>query len=159
MTKEQHEEFYKFTSHASDRPRYTMHYNLDAPVRIQVRLRLFFLTANSASDDQRSITDKSEALGKFWDIRDQDDKQTSALSQALLYVPETKPSMLDLAAQAASGGQDVAVALYSRRVLIQSRAKDILPRWCRFLKVSEDVSGLVAEASYLSIPQGKFRLW
>lgn len=33
MTREQHEEFYKFTGHAQDRPRYTMHFNLDVPVR------------------------------------------------------------------------------------------------------------------------------
>lgn len=34
--------------------------------------------------------------------------------QAVLYVPEVKPTMFELAADAASGGQGAAVALYSR---------------------------------------------
>ena len=98
VSREQHEEFYKFTGHATDRPRYTIHFSLDVP-----------------------------AAGRL---------------QALLYVPSAKPSMFELAASAASAGSDVAVALYTRRVLIQSRAKDVLPRWCRFLKGvidSEDI--------------------
>nr|QOC60281.1 heat shock protein 90c [Nilaparvata lugens] len=49
--------------------------------------------------------------------------------QALLYFPETKPDMFDLSSDKSSQ-----VALYSRRVLIQSKADSLLPKWLRFVK-------------------------
>ncbi|RZF48544.1 hypothetical protein LSTR_LSTR011159 [Laodelphax striatellus] len=57
--------------------------------------------------------------------------------QALLYIPEGKPDMFDLSSDKSSQ-----VALYSRRVLIQSKADSLLPKWLRFVKGvvdSEDI--------------------
>ncbi|XP_048349160.1 heat shock protein 75 kDa, mitochondrial [Sphaerodactylus townsendi] len=56
---------------------------------------------------------------------------------SLFYVPEMKPSMLDMSREL-----DSSVSLYSRKVLILTRATDILPKWLRFLKGvvdSEDI--------------------
>ncbi|XP_077173294.1 heat shock protein 75 kDa, mitochondrial isoform X2 [Paroedura picta] len=56
---------------------------------------------------------------------------------SIFYVPEMKPSMLDISREL-----DSSVALYSRKVLILTKATDILPKWLRFLKGvvdSEDV--------------------
>ncbi|XP_054848644.1 heat shock protein 75 kDa, mitochondrial [Eublepharis macularius] len=56
---------------------------------------------------------------------------------SIFYVPETKPSMLDISREL-----DSSVALYSRKVLILTKATDILPKWLRFLKGvvdSEDI--------------------
>lgn len=56
---------------------------------------------------------------------------------ALLYIPSSKPGMLDYSQTAESG-----VALYARKVLIQSRAEKLLPKWLRFVKGvvdSEDI--------------------
>lgn len=38
ITTEQYSEFYKFTAHAFDEPRYTMHFNADAPISINALL-------------------------------------------------------------------------------------------------------------------------
>jgi TNF receptor-associated protein 1 len=57
--------------------------------------------------------------------------------RCLLYVPYSAPTPFQFAQDGDQG-----VALYSRRVLIQSHSKDILPRWLRFLKGvvdSEDI--------------------
>lgn len=56
------------------------------------------------------------------------DAQLTALS---LYVNvwEQKPSMFDVSREMGSS-----VALYSRKVLIQTKATDILPKWLRFLR-------------------------
>ncbi|OWF52890.1 heat shock protein 75 kDa, mitochondrial-like [Mizuhopecten yessoensis] len=57
--------------------------------------------------------------------------------RALFYVPEYKPTMFDMSRET-----DVCVTLYSRKVMIMSRASNILPRWLRFLKGvvdSEDI--------------------
>ncbi|XP_064172157.1 heat shock protein 75 kDa, mitochondrial [Anguilla rostrata] len=49
--------------------------------------------------------------------------------RSIFYVPETKPSMFDVSREMGSS-----VALYSRKVLIQTKATDILPKWLRFLR-------------------------
>ncbi|XP_013865550.1 heat shock protein 75 kDa, mitochondrial [Austrofundulus limnaeus] len=57
--------------------------------------------------------------------------------RSIFYVPESKPDMFDMSREMGSS-----VALYSRKVLIQTKATDILPKWLRFLKGvvdSEDI--------------------
>ncbi|XP_012661239.2 heat shock protein 75 kDa, mitochondrial, partial [Otolemur garnettii] len=57
--------------------------------------------------------------------------------RSIFYVPDTKPSMFDVSRELGSS-----VALYSRKVLIQTKAADILPKWLRFLRGvvdSEDI--------------------
>uniref|UniRef100_A0A8C4F0D2 TNF receptor associated protein 1 n=1 Tax=Dicentrarchus labrax TaxID=13489 RepID=A0A8C4F0D2_DICLA len=57
--------------------------------------------------------------------------------RSIFYVPDTKPSMFDVSREMGSS-----VALYSRKVLIQTKATDILPKWLRFLRGvvdSEDI--------------------
>lgn len=44
---------------------------------------------------------------------------------------QQKPSMFDVSREMGSS-----VALYSRKVLIQTKATDILPKWLRFLRGS-----------------------
>uniref|UniRef100_A0A8C4NAI9 TNF receptor-associated protein 1 n=1 Tax=Eptatretus burgeri TaxID=7764 RepID=A0A8C4NAI9_EPTBU len=48
--------------------------------------------------------------------------------RSIFYVPEEKPTVFDLSREAGSS-----VSLYSRKVLVQSKATDILPHWLRFL--------------------------
>ncbi|XP_060757407.1 heat shock protein 75 kDa, mitochondrial isoform X1 [Neoarius graeffei] len=57
--------------------------------------------------------------------------------RSIFYVPEMKPTMFDVSREMGSR-----VALYSRKVLIQTKATDILPKWLRFLQGvvdSEDI--------------------
>ncbi|XP_023666551.1 heat shock protein 75 kDa, mitochondrial [Paramormyrops kingsleyae] len=57
--------------------------------------------------------------------------------RSIFYVPDMKPSMFDVSREMGSS-----VALYSRKVLIQTKAADILPKWLRFLRGvvdSEDI--------------------
>ncbi|XP_065267842.1 heat shock protein 75 kDa, mitochondrial [Emys orbicularis] len=57
--------------------------------------------------------------------------------RSIFYVPEMKPSMFDVSRELGSS-----VALYSRKILIQTKATDILPKWLRFLRGvvdSEDI--------------------
>lgn len=49
--------------------------------------------------------------------------------RSILYVPEGKPGLFELSRDA-----DVGVALYSRKILIKSKAENILPKWLRFVK-------------------------
>ncbi|BES90970.1 Heat shock protein [Nesidiocoris tenuis] len=56
---------------------------------------------------------------------------------ALLYFPEGKPGMFD-----GHDDKECGVALYARRVLIKSKASEIVPKWLRFVKGvidSEDI--------------------
>ena len=57
--------------------------------------------------------------------------------RALLYVPESRPGMFETAREGEAG-----VALYCRKVMIKSRADNLLPKWLRFVKGvvdSEDI--------------------
>ncbi|XP_030067603.1 heat shock protein 75 kDa, mitochondrial [Microcaecilia unicolor] len=57
--------------------------------------------------------------------------------RSIFYIPEMKPSMFDVSKEMGS-----CIALYSRKVLIQTKATDILPKWLRFLRGvvdSEDI--------------------
>lgn len=57
--------------------------------------------------------------------------------RALLYFPDSKPGLFEM-----SQSTDVGVALYTRKVLIKSKAENILPKWLRFVKGvvdSEDI--------------------
>uniref|UniRef100_A0A2M4ABH9 Heat shock protein 75 kDa, mitochondrial n=1 Tax=Anopheles triannulatus TaxID=58253 RepID=A0A2M4ABH9_9DIPT len=57
--------------------------------------------------------------------------------RALLYFPEGKPGLFEM-----SRDSDIGVALYTRKVLIQSKTENLLPKWLRFLKGvvdSEDI--------------------
>ncbi|ESO07190.1 hypothetical protein HELRODRAFT_191087 [Helobdella robusta] len=57
--------------------------------------------------------------------------------RALFYVPEYKPTLFDM-----SRDTEVSLSLYSRKVMIMSKASNILPRWLRFIKGvvdSEDI--------------------
>ncbi|CAH8520505.1 unnamed protein product [Schistosoma turkestanicum] len=57
--------------------------------------------------------------------------------RVLLYVPNLKPSIFDMARDSDNG-----VALYSRKVMIMNRTEVLLPKWLRFLRGvvdSEDI--------------------
>ncbi|XP_037331875.1 heat shock protein 75 kDa, mitochondrial [Pungitius pungitius] len=57
--------------------------------------------------------------------------------RSIFYVPDSKPSMFDVSREMGSS-----VSLFSRKVLIQTKAADILPKWLRFLRGvvdSEDI--------------------
>lgn len=57
--------------------------------------------------------------------------------RSIFYVPDQRPTMFDVSREMGSS-----VALYSRKVLIQTKATDILPKWLRFLRGvvdSEDI--------------------
>nr|KAF6367256.1 TNF receptor associated protein 1 [Pipistrellus kuhlii] len=57
--------------------------------------------------------------------------------RSIFYVPELKPSMFDVSRELSSS-----ISLYSRKVLIQTKASDILPKWLRFIRGvvdSEDI--------------------
>ncbi|KAM5198674.1 heat shock protein 75 kDa, mitochondrial isoform 3-T3 [Hipposideros larvatus] len=57
--------------------------------------------------------------------------------RSIFYVPEMKPSMFDVSRELGSS-----VSLYSRKVLIQTKATDVLPKWLRFIRGvvdSEDI--------------------
>ncbi|XP_055594168.1 heat shock protein 75 kDa, mitochondrial [Uranotaenia lowii] len=57
--------------------------------------------------------------------------------RALLYFPEGKPGLFEMSRDA-----DIGVALYTRKVLIQSKTENLLPKWLRFVKGvvdSEDI--------------------
>jgi TNF receptor-associated protein 1 len=91
VTETMHDEFYRFVSASFDRPRFTLHYNTDAPLNIR----------------------------------------------CLLYVPEGKPGLFDLQREGESS-----LSLYTRKVLIKSKADNLLPKWLRFVKGvvdSEDI--------------------
>ncbi|XP_034111745.1 heat shock protein 75 kDa, mitochondrial [Drosophila albomicans] len=56
---------------------------------------------------------------------------------ALLYFPEGKPGLFEMSRDGSTG-----VALYTRKVLIQSKTEHLLPKWLRFVKGvvdSEDI--------------------
>ncbi|VDO09986.1 unnamed protein product, partial [Rodentolepis nana] len=48
--------------------------------------------------------------------------------RALLFIPTNKPSIFDMAKEG-----DTSLSLYSRKILIMSRANRLLPRWLRFV--------------------------
>lgn len=57
--------------------------------------------------------------------------------RALLYFPEGKPGLFEMTRDSSIG-----VSLYSRKVLIQNKAENILPKFLRFMKGvvdSEDI--------------------
>jgi TNF receptor-associated protein 1 len=57
--------------------------------------------------------------------------------RALLYIPEGKPGLFEMSRDASTG-----IALYTRKVLIQSKTEVLLPKWLRFIKGvvdSEDI--------------------
>ncbi|XP_055846859.1 heat shock protein 75 kDa, mitochondrial [Episyrphus balteatus] len=57
--------------------------------------------------------------------------------RALLYFPEGKPGLFEMSRDA-----DIGVALYTRKILIQSKTANLLPKWLRFVKGvvdSEDI--------------------
>ncbi|XP_017881598.1 heat shock protein 75 kDa, mitochondrial [Ceratina calcarata] len=57
--------------------------------------------------------------------------------RALLYFPEERPPLYDF-----TKGEMSSVSLYSRKILIKSKAENILPKWLRFVKGvvdSEDI--------------------
>lgn len=76
--------------------------------------------------------------------------------KALLYFPEEKPGLFDLSRDATGG-----VSLYSRKILIKSKAENILPKWLRFIKGvvdSEDIPlNLSRELLQNSVLIGKLR--
>ncbi|XP_046835831.1 heat shock protein 75 kDa, mitochondrial [Vespa crabro] len=76
--------------------------------------------------------------------------------KALLYFPEEKPGLFDLAKDTAGG-----VSLYSRKILIKNKAENLLPKWLRFVKGvvdSEDIPlNLSRELLQNSILIGKLR--
>ncbi|XP_011630852.1 heat shock protein 75 kDa, mitochondrial [Pogonomyrmex barbatus] len=76
--------------------------------------------------------------------------------KALLYFPQEKPALFDLARDTTSG-----VSLYNRKILIKSKAENILPKWLRFVKGvvdSEDIPlNLSRELLQNSLLIGKLR--
>ncbi|VDN54928.1 unnamed protein product [Dracunculus medinensis] len=89
VTNEMHETFFKqlaktYSPHLiNDRPQFTIHYKIDAPINIR----------------------------------------------ALLYVPSHNVSQIEFASTA----EDSGISLYARRVLIKANAKELIPRYLRFL--------------------------
>lgn len=153
----QHEEFYRYVAQAYDKPRYTLHYRADAPLNIRSifyvpeavrsisQCKLYFscclvakLCKNLHLGNQlvfRSSTDRwrKRTLYKlfFSDL-------SAVLSRGSRFpvkcvtkecICQQKPSMFDVSREMGSS-----VALYSRKVLIQTKATDILPKWLRFLR-------------------------
>lgn len=91
VTKEQHNDFYRFVGNTFDIPRFVLHYKTDVPLSIR----------------------------------------------ALLYFPEGKPGLFDMSREG-----EIGVALYTKKVLIQSKTENLLPKWLRFIKGvvdSEDI--------------------
>lgn len=115
----QHEEFYRYVGQCYDRPRYTLHYRADAPLNI----RSIFYVPEAVRLSEPTF------LGFF------------SLNPTAWYAPlaglflragslfRQKPSMFDVSREMGSS-----VALYSRKVLIQTKATDLLPKWLRFLR-------------------------
>src|SRR3989338_2440986 len=56
--------------------------------------------------------------------------------RALLYIPQSHSEKFG------GGRMEIGVSLYSRRVLIQSKAKDLLPEWLRFIKGAVDCESI-----------------
>lgn len=57
--------------------------------------------------------------------------------RAVLYFPEGKPGLFEMSRDSSTG-----VALYTRKILIQSKTELMLPKWLRFVKGvvdSEDI--------------------
>lgn len=57
--------------------------------------------------------------------------------RALLYFPDEKPGLFEMSRETSAG-----VSLYSKKVLIKSKADNLLPKWLRFVKGvvdSEDI--------------------
>jgi len=57
--------------------------------------------------------------------------------RALIYIPESRPGMFETSREG-----EVGVSLYCRKVLIKSKAENLLPKWLRFVKGvvdSEDI--------------------
>lgn len=91
VTRDEHNEFYRFVGNTFDIPRFVLHYKTDVPLSIR----------------------------------------------ALLYFPEGKPGVFEM-----SRDNDIGVALYTRKILIQSKTENLLPKWLRFVKGvvdSEDI--------------------
>ncbi|XP_005184511.2 heat shock protein 75 kDa, mitochondrial [Musca domestica] len=91
VTKEQHDEFYRFIGNTFDTPRFILHYKTDVPLSIR----------------------------------------------ALLYFPEGKPGLFEMTRDGSAG-----VSLYTRKILIQSKTENLVPKWLRFVKGvvdSEDI--------------------
>lgn len=91
VTKEQHNDFYRFVGNTFDIPRFVLHYKTDVPLSIR----------------------------------------------ALLYFPEGKPGLFEMSREG-----EIGVALYTKKVLIQSKTENLLPKWLRFVKGvvdSEDI--------------------
>ncbi|XP_073844396.1 TNF receptor associated protein 1 [Musca autumnalis] len=91
VTKEQHDEFYRFIGNTFDTPRFVLHYKTDVPLSIR----------------------------------------------ALLYFPEGKPGLFEMTRDGSAG-----VSLYTRKILIQSKTENLVPKWLRFVKGvvdSEDI--------------------
>lgn len=91
VTKEQHNDFYRFVGNTFDIPRFILHYKTDVPISIR----------------------------------------------ALLYFPEGKPGLFEMSREG-----EIGVALYTKKVLIQSKTENLLPKWLRFVKGvvdSEDI--------------------
>ena len=88
-------------------------------------------------DDSRNISEQDhEEFYKF--IGNPYDKPRYILQyktdapiniRSLFYVPAYKPSLFDVSQEG-----DIGVSLYSKKVLILSKANQILPRWLRFIK-------------------------
>lgn len=87
-------------------------------------------------EDPKKVTDEQHE--EFYKFLGNMDKPRYTLSyktdaplniRSLFYVPQYKPSPAEISQEG-----DVGVSLYSKKVLILSKANQILPRWLRFLK-------------------------
>lgn len=112
----QHEEFYRYVAQSYDKPRYTLHYRADAPLNIR---SIFYVPEAVRIFDPTFIFSQT--------TRRHLSTMVSLLRIRLLF--QQKPSMFDVSREMGSS-----VALYSRKVLIQTKATDILPKWLRFLR-------------------------
>lgn len=126
----QHEEFYRYVAQSYDKPRYTLHYRADAPLNIR---SIFYVPEAVRILDPSFIFSQTTGCqpGCIHPLCETARTQLSAMASLLRTrsLFRQKPSMFDVSREMGSS-----VALYSRKVLIQTKATDILPKWLRFLR-------------------------
>jgi HSP90 family molecular chaperone len=82
VTEEEYDKFYQFISNAYDKPKFTLHFQADAPIDLK----------------------------------------------CLFYIPSFHSEKFGM------GRMETGVNLYSKKILIESKPKDLLPEWLRFVK-------------------------
>ena len=153
VTEEQYEAFYKFIANAFDSPRYRLHFRADAPIDLKVRekggryldsdvgiihiLCVLFVHFNNLSI---FLILPPPPLPPLLILNMLTSYPPPPLLlfplQVLFYVPTFHAEKFGM------GRTELGVNLYSRKVLIESKPKDLLPDWLRFIKGAVDSEDL-----------------